>query len=303
MRLFSSTFILILVSFVFFNCKNKEEVAPVTKTIGIGIIADCQYCDCDIKWNRYYKKSPQRLKKAIEKLNTHNLAYTIHLGDFIDKDFKSFDSINPIWANLKSESYHVLGNHDFEVIDSLKPLIPGKMGLEKRYYSIDKSNWKFIVLDGNDLSFYGTYDSLKLEETKQLFTKISNDSLPYAQTYNGGLSNEQLLWIKDELDLARINHQNVGFYCHFPAFPIDKHNFWNVSEFLELIDEYKEVKFFMNGHNHEGSYAERKNVHYITYKGMVDTKDSTSYAITQISKDSLYIKGYGREVDRKLVLK
>ena len=102
---------LIFISILFCSCTKKE---PQKSTdFSAGIIADCQYCDCDIKWDRYYKKSPKRLKEAVTELNKHELDYTIHLGDFIDKRFSSFDSLVPTWNKLRSTSYHVLGNHDF----------------------------------------------------------------------------------------------------------------------------------------------------------------------------------------------
>ena len=98
-------------------------------------------------------------------------------------------------------------------------------------------------------------------------------------------------------------NQNVGFYCHFPANPITNHNFWNTEEFLGLIENYPNVKIFLNGHNHAGSYIQKNGVHFITFKGMVDTKDSTSYALARFTKDSLFIKGFGREEDRNLKIK
>jgi predicted phosphodiesterase len=281
---------------ILISCSKTEE----SKDFSVGIIADCQYCDCDIKWNRYYKKAPQRLRKAVSELNNQELAYTIHLGDFIDQHFSSFDSLVPTWNQLKSPSYHVLGNHDFEVKDSLKSKIFEKLNLKKRYYSIDQNDWKFIVLDGTDLSFYGALDSVKQNETKELFSKKERDSLPYAKVYNGGLSKEQFTWVEQELVNAKDNNQNVGFYCHFPLLPIDNGNLWNTEELQKLIEKNKHVKFFMNGHKHAGAYNFKKGVHYLTFKGMVNTSDSTSFATAHFYKDSIQIKGYGREVDRIL---
>ena len=57
----------------------------------------------------------------------------MHLSDFIDRDFNSFDTIVPIWASLKSDSYHLLGNHDFSAADSLKHFVFEKMGIKDRY--------------------------------------------------------------------------------------------------------------------------------------------------------------------------
>ncbi|MEE9364953.1 MAG: metallophosphoesterase [Cellulophaga sp.] len=286
----------------FVSCKLEQKKQAIHTDFEIGIIADCQYCQCAIKWNRFYSKSPQRLEKAVKELNTKNLKYTIHLGDFIDKGYSSFDTVVPIWNQLKSVKYHVLGNHDFEVADSLKSSVMKRLNLKNRYYSFVQNNWRFIVLDGNDLSFHGALSTLKKQQTDSLYNLLKNDSLPYLQTWNGGMSTTQLKWIKEELELATTNKEQVGFYCHFPLQPISSHNMWNSNDLLSLISEYSCVKLFFNGHNHDGEYAHKNGIHYVTFKGMVDTKDSTSFATTSFFKDSVVIKGYGREVSRVLQL-
>ncbi len=301
------TLSVLLFCFFIFSCKKEYDTQNQQKTFKIGIITDCQFCDCDTKnvsgADRYYRKAPERLRNAVAKLNTQNLEFTIHLGDFIDQDFKSFETVVPIWEQLNSKSYHVLGNHDFSVADSLKSLVPAKMGLTDRYYSFEKYNWKFIVLDGNDTSLHGSLDSLKLNNAKNLLAKVQKDSLIYAKFYNGGLGSEQLNWVKSELDDAKKRNQNVCFFNHFPASPITKLNFWDRDAFLSLVKDYPNVKLYLNGHDHAGSYDQVNDVHYITFKGMVDTEDTNTFAYAEFSKDSVYIHGYGREESRKLKLK
>ncbi|MFD1616021.1 metallophosphoesterase [Gelatiniphilus marinus] len=281
-------------------CKSKTETNPFTD-FEIGIIADCQYCNCETQGNRFYKQSIGKFKSAVEKLNTKELDYTIHLGDFIDRNFESFDSVLPIWNSLKSEKYHVLGNHDFSVSDSLKPLVPTTMGLKNRYYSFIKNNWRFIVLDGNDLSYYGVIANSKKKETDSLFKLLKNEDEPNLKTWNGGLSLDQLQWVKEELNQAKNKNEYVGFYCHFPAGRNgDAHNLWNYKQFLQLIDSYDNVKFYFNGHNHNGDYLEKNSVHHLTFKGMLDTKNTSAFATAKFTKDSIFIKGYGREITRAL---
>ena len=108
-------------------CGSKKNKEVPQQDLAIGIIADCQYCYCDSSPSRFYKNSPNKLKKAVAALNKEELKYAIHLGDFIDRDFNSFDTVLPIWNTLKTKKYHVLGNHDFSVADSLKPLVMHKM--------------------------------------------------------------------------------------------------------------------------------------------------------------------------------
>ena len=281
-----------------FSCDKEKNTS-----FKIGVIADCQYCNCDIKWDRYYKKAPQRLKEAVATLNKDSLNYTIHLGDFIDKDYTSLDSILPTWKTLTSKSYHVLGNHDFEVQDSLKEKVLEKLNIKKRYYSFVENDWRFIVLDGNDLSFYGTTSKEKAQQTDSLFNQLKDENLPYLKKWNGGLSNKQLNWIQQELDKAVQENQKVGFYCHFPIFPVDEHNIWNREQFLSLIKPYKNVKLFFNGHNHAGAYEFVDNVHYLTFKGMVDTENTSAFAKVKFENDTIFVEGFEREISRKLVIK
>lgn len=292
-----NSYILFTLFYLITSCASKD-----TSEFKIGIISDCQYCDCDVKWNRFYKKSPLRLQNAVKKLNEDTLKYTIHLGDFIDKNSSSFDSILPIWNTLNSKTYHVLGNHDFEVEEDEKEKVLKKLKLKKRYYSFVENNWRFIVLDGNDLSFYAAANEVKKHQTDSLFLSLKEQDLPYLKKWNGGLSNTQLNWIKLELDKAVNENQKVGFYCHFPIFPIDEHNIWNRTQFLSLINLYSNVKFFFNGHNHAGAYAFKNNVHFLTFKGMVDTEKTSAFAKAKFTNDTIFIEGFERELSRKLAI-
>jgi predicted phosphodiesterase len=286
------------------RCNTKTKNAPKFPEFEIGVVADCQYCNCEPSGARYYRKSTERLHKAINILNQGSLDYAIHLGDFIDRNFESFDSVVPIWNSLKSDKYHVLGNHDFSVADSLKPLIFKKMGVQNRYYSIVKNAWRFIVLDGNDLSVHGALSPDKKKQTDSLFQLLSTKNKSNLEIWNGGLSNEQLKWVESELMLATKNKERVGFYCHFPVVgKTDHHNLWNYDQLLSIIDQYQCVKFYFNGHNHAGSYVQRDGVHYLNFKGMVNTDDSTSFATVAFRKDSLIVKGFGRELSRNLKIR
>ncbi len=286
------------------NCNTKKDRTATFPEFEIGVVSDCQYCNCAATDVRFYKKSPERLAQAVEKLNKYPLDYTIHLGDFIDQDFSSFDTVAPIWGNLKSDRFHVLGNHDFSVVDSLKPFVLEKMELKERYYSIVRNKCRFIVLDGNDLSVHGALSAEKKQQTDSLFNLLSAENMPNVEPWNGGLGLEQLNWVENELKLATENMERVGFYCHFPSMDISgRHNLWNYEQFLNLIEKYECVKFYFNGHNHAGGYVQKNGVHYLNFKGMVDTPDSTSFATVAFKKDSIIVTGFGREPSRKLKIK
>ncbi len=60
---------------------------------------------------------------------------------------------------------------------------------------------------------------------------------------------------------------------------------------------------YFNGHNHAGNYVERDGIHYVNFHGMVDTPDSSAFAIVEIAGDRLEIQGFGREPSHSLTLK
>ncbi len=276
--------------------ENSESDNP---EVSFGVIADPQYADAETKGTRFYKNSLVKLPYAITELNKHALDFTVTLGDIIDRDFKSFDEILPLYEKAKAPQTFVLGNHDFEVADEDKEKVLAKIGLKKSYYSQTYGNWHFIYLDGNDVS---TYRYPKDHEA----TKFANKMLetlkkPQAQPWNAAIGNEQLAWLTDQLDTAKKSNKRVIIFNHFPVFPINNgHNLWNDDVIVELISSYKNVLAYMNGHNHQGNYAVHKGCHFINFKGMVEGESTTAFAIVKCFANRIEIDGFGTELDRDL---
>ena len=281
-----------IVLVVLFSCQTETEFE-------FGAMTDCQYCNQPSRGVRLYKKSTKKLKECVKDYNTMDLKYVVHLGDFIDKDFSSFDDLIPITNKLKHPLYHVLGNHDFDVKDSEKHLVPAKMGLKDRYYTFEKGNWKFIALDGNDIS---TYAWPKNSDQHKESMKIYKEKYKGKATWNGGIGKEQISWLKKELAESEKKKQNVILYCHFPVYPKDPHNLWNAEEIIAVLEQYSCVKAYINGHNHKGHYGVKKGIHYVTLKGMVDT-ETTAYAKVKVTEKEIIITGYGRQNSMKLKIR
>lgn len=271
----------------------------LAKGFHFGVIADCQYCDGDTKGERLYRNSPEKLKAAVAHLNGLDLAFTVHLGDFIDQDFSSFDVVGPIYQQLKMPAYHVLGNHDFSVADDKKAEVHRRLNMPARYYDFVVEGWRFVALDGNDISLHaypaGTPEHAAAE-------KYYADNKITSPKWNGAIGPEQLAWLRGVLEESTKRDESVVLMAHFPVFPEDPHNLWNAAELLTIIDEYPCVKAWLNGHNHAGNYAERNGVHYVTFKGMVDTEQN-SFASVEVTEDELIITGVGREEDRFLAIR
>ena len=270
---------------------------PGSPLFRFGAVADCQYCKATSS-NRKYNLSPKKLAACVEHYNKMELSFVVHLGDFIDRDFSSFDKVVPIYNRLKAPHYHVLGNHDFSVADDKKALVPAKLGLKQRYYDFARKGWRFIALDGNDVSLYAWP---KNDPRTQAAAEYHKSLKPRPPNWNGALGGEQLKWIEAKLQTATKAKERVMLFCHFPVHPKNNHNLWNDNALTGLLARYSCVVAYLNGHNHAGNYGQRDGIHYFTLKGMVDT-GQTSYAVIEVHADRLVVKGFGRETDRDLPL-
>ena len=144
----------------------------------------------------------------------------IHLGDFIDRDYDSFDKVLPIYQSLKMPAYHALGNHDFDVADKWKAKVPERMGMKSKYYNFKAQGWRFIVLDGNDVSFHAyPKDSLEYQNAGEYYRENKIRS----PKWNGAVGEKQLAWMQEVLRGAEEKGEKVVLYCHFPVYPADPH--------------------------------------------------------------------------------
>ena len=297
----SKTILKIISSFVIlviYQCSLAAEEGQAKKPLfRFGAVADCQYCNKTSNV-RKYSLSIQKLTSCVEHYNKMDLAFVVHLGDFIDQDFDSFAKVTPIYNRLKAPHYHVLGNHDFSVSDEKKALVPAQLGLKNRYYDFTYNGWRFLALDGNDVSLHAYPKNDPRTEAAAAFHRNLKPGTP---NWNGAVGKEQLKWIQDKLEEATKNDEKVILFCHFPIYPANVHNLWNAEVLTKLLAKYPCVIAYINGHNHKGNYGTRDKIHYLTLKGMVNTTEN-AYSIIEVHKDQLLLKGIGRQEDRKMVL-
>ncbi len=289
-RFFPIVFILFLM--VFSNVLNAQ--------VKIGVFADCQYCDCDAAGSRYYRNSLNKLADCISEFNTiDNLEFVVGLGDLIDHNISSFDSVNAILEKSKKEVFNVIGNHDFSVKSELIKSVPAKLGLTKTYYTFKKNGWNFIFLNGNEITFQTT-DKKVAKKAEKMVAKLTAANKPNNQKWDGGIGKTQMRWLKKQLKASGKENLKVALFCHFPIYPNEIHSLWNDDEVLQLINKYSCVKVWINGHNHAGDYAEQNGIHFITMNGMVETESENSFSVISFTNDKIKIDGYGREQSRNL---
>jgi hypothetical protein len=265
----------------FWKCKiSKSE--PLFR---FGVVADAQYCDCEPKTDkgRYYRATPAKLQEAV--------------------DFASFGTVLAIYRRLKMPKYHVLGNHDFPAEHEHAEVME-KLGMARSYYDFCVKGWRFIVLDGNDISLQAySQTSLQYKQAKALLDKMESDGLVNTKKCNGAIDSEQITWLKKTLKAACDTQEKVIIFCHFPIWPQGKLNLWNDTEILGVIEPYDCLKAYINGHVHKGGYGLRNGIHYLTIEGMLDTPDTNAYAVIEVYPDFLKVAGFGRVPERILEIR
>ena len=267
-----------------------------TPAFSIGAIADAQFAEAPDAGQRMYHTAPGKLTAAIEDFNHRKLAFVVHLGDFIDKDWASYDAMLPIARRLRHPWHFLLGNHEFAVDDSRKRQVPAKLGMPRRYYSFERQGWLFLVTDGNDLSSYAwPQGSHELEKSMAAHAALYSDK----PLWDGGIGDAQFAWIESELTRADKRELKVMLFNHFPLWPENPHNLWNASAVMALLERHPSAKIWLDGHNHDGNYGQRAGIHYVNLKAMLDTPE-TSYARLDFFADRVELHGSGRQRDMVL---
>jgi len=282
-------------------CRRKtphfETIPAEPPLFSFGIFTDVQYANKSSTPFRHYRDSDKKLEAIITAFNQENLQFIINLGDLIDEKFINYAPVMDILHQSRHKIYHVLGNHDFNVEDTKKGEILDLFGLKSAYYSFKESNWKFIILDGNDISVY-KYPAASSET--QFARQYKHQNKINSPDYNGAIGSSQITWLKRELQQAENDGQNVLVFNHFPIFPKIRPMLWNYKEMMKTIEPFQCIKGYIAGHEHPGRFGlDRKiKIPFITLQGVVNP-NANVYYICRMYPHRFILEGYGRENFRK----
>jgi 3',5'-cyclic AMP phosphodiesterase CpdA len=232
----------------------------------------------------------------VEAINAERPDFTIQLGDLVDLDASNLTRILPVIRSLETPQYHVMGNHDFCVP---RTELQQQLGLESGWYEFAAGGWRFVVLDGMDLSLPG-------EAAAKMLAALSTRNAPYAQDWNGGISDAQKQWLREVLQRAGGAGERAMVFCHFPLLAeaaTPQHLLWNCEEILGILRDSPAVAAYMNGHAHDGGYALRNDIHHVTFPAMADSGERNSYTLVDVYQDRLELRGSGTAPSRTLRLR
>lgn len=124
-----------------------------------GVVADVHYADRTASSGGLdYRSAPGRLRAALSVFKARGLDFVVELGDFKDDSgsaaatLAKLDEIEDVFAAFPGAHYHVLGNHDTDVItrdEFLSHISNTGFAAAQPYYSFVCGGVTFVVLDAN----------------------------------------------------------------------------------------------------------------------------------------------------------
>jgi len=275
-----------------------------SRRFSFAVLTDIQFADQPALGKRDYRGSWERLSRAVTAINAANPQFAIQLGDLVDAGKYSLSRILPLYQALTARQYHVLGNHDFALP---RAELMRHLGIQSSWYDFALYKWRCIVLDGMDISLSGRAEGTpEHDEAVAMLAAMRARHAPNAQDWNGAIGKTQMNWLRRVLREAAERQERALVFCHFPVLreaSTPQHLLWNSDEILPILEQSGVVAAWMNGHDHNGGYAERHGIHHVTFPGMVESAVANSYTLVDVFDDRLELHGTGTAPSRTLSLK
>lgn len=227
---------LIIVS-VFLSCTNEKSI---------------RFLVCADVHHDLIHDAPDRLSTFINAAEKEKADFIIQLGDFC-MPYENNEPFLKKWNSFKGTKYHVLGNHDMDV--SPKIVMQQFLGMEKPYYSFDKGDFHFIVLDANYFISDEKYISYQ-----------NGNYYSHAET-RAQIPPAQLEWLKK--DLANTDKLTIVFSHQSLEHWGGIKNREQVQQvFREANKDTKKVIACFCGHDHSDRYKKIDGIHYVGINSM-----------------------------------
>ena len=222
-----------------FICLGLGACRKETKPVTFAVISDLHQ---DIAHD-----AEERLSTFLRVANDNQVDFIIELGDFCMPKEENKPFLKR-WQDYAGEKYMVLGNHDMD--NCTKEEVMQFTGMNDRYYSFDKGDFHFIVLDPNSI-----YDGEK-------FIPYENGNyFGYGEKVSY-VDPEQIEWLKKDLlatDKRCIIFSHQSFECSSQNREVIRQIFEDENERAG----YKKVAVAFSGHDHTNYMKEINGIAYI----------------------------------------
>ncbi len=255
-----------------------------TSSLKFGIITDIHFSTTSDPAAAF--TTAAELLGWIKNCKNNDVDFLFQLGDLIkgsdNHNQEELRRASSILKEFPGTSYHVIGNHCLAL--PRKKLL-NALGMPAPYYSFALKGFRFIVLDGMDLSIHNEPETPEDRQTLEYFL-----ARPEKHDYCGAVGLRQKVWLKKELETSERAGEKVIAICHFPLLPETtdpKHGLlWNHQEIVDILVSSFTVKACLSGHYHYGSYAIKDEIHFVVLPAFVNRLEHSSFTCGTVELDS-----------------
>lgn len=249
----------------------------------IGLITDLHYADKKRSGSRYYRESLAKLEEAAKRFQESRADMVVELGDFVDaagsvkEEQKYLNRINKEFLQLPGDKHYVLGNHCVTTFTKAEFL----NGIERKksWYSFDKADYHFIVLD----------------------SCFRSDGKPYGRRNfswtDPNIPAPQVEWLQADL---KATSKKVIVLAHQRLDVGKPYGVKNAPAIRKILEQSKKVRLVLQGHSHKNDLKTINGIHYCTLVAMVEGTGvkSNGYSLMDLYTDgTIRIDGFRKQKD------
>ena len=209
------------------------------------------------------------LRLWVEKCKKKKVDFLLQLGDLIkgteQYKWQELHQSSSILSEFSGTIHHVIGNHCLAI--PRRELLTA-LEMPCAYFSFKDKGFRFIVIDGMDVSIHSEPETQEDKNTFKYFL-----ALPENHDYCGAVGSRQKAWLKNELETAMLAGEKVIVISHLPLLPETtdaKYGLlWNHQEIFDLVSSFTAVKVCLCGHYHFGSYVQKKGIHFLVLPAFI----------------------------------
>ncbi len=259
----------------------SKAFADDIKTLNVGLVTDLHYADKPAAGSRHYRESPQKLAEAAEQFGRDKLSMLVELGDFVDaadsvaKELGYLKRINRDFSAICKDRHYVLGNHCVHTLRKEEFL--ETVEKKKSYYSFDKGDYHFIVLDSCFRSDGEPYGRKNFAWT--------DPNVPAAE----------FDWLKSDL---KATSKKTIVFAHQRLDVSNHYGVKNAAAVRKLFEESGNVLAVFQGHSHKNDVKDIEGIHYCTLVAMVEGSGAASsgYSVMKLGANgSIKISGFRKQ--------
>ncbi len=282
---FSAKFVNFVLTILFACAIGSQVCTAANNNLRLAQVSDAHFSSFEENTSyKFLKKSGELLDDVIFQINTSGpYDFIIFTGDLINKPKTSeLEKFTEHANKLMYPWYAIDGNHDIS--------IDGPLTKSKFLSILANSNENM-----NQKNIYYAFTP------KKGFRVICLDSIiDYKLTSNGEISNEQFLWLKEELDRHK---DDVIVVCtHVPIiepYSSPNHQLENEYEVRKLLKTHKAPTVVLQGHYHAVKIKQDDNMLVISCPSLVTYPNAFRVININSNKKRTMVDVYLKETNLK----